>query len=107
MSTAPSPPPIFGRIGVIGVGLIGSSLVRAAMETGAAQSVSLWDQDPSTLARAAELGLGEPAASLAEAVMPTSVPTAAFSLTLLLVALVSVTEPTSNSSTSLMAIEKT
>jgi cyclohexadieny/prephenate dehydrogenase len=68
MSTAPSPPPIFGRIGVIGVGLIGSSLVRAAMETGAAQSVSLWDQDPSTLARAAELGLGEPAASLAEAV---------------------------------------
>jgi hypothetical protein len=35
-----------------------------------------------------------------------TVPTAAFSLTLLLVALVSVTAPTSNSSTSLMAMEK-
>ncbi|MBU6318111.1 MAG: prephenate/arogenate dehydrogenase family protein [Alphaproteobacteria bacterium] len=68
MNTDPSSAPIFGRISVIGVGLIGSSLVRAAMETGAAQGVSLWDQDPSTLARAAELGLGEPAASLSEAV---------------------------------------
>ena len=46
-------------------------------------------------------------ASLADAVIPTTVPTAAFSLTLLLVALVSVTVPTSNSSTSLIAIEKT
>ena len=45
-------------------------------------------------------------ASLAAAVMPTIVPTLAFSLTLLLVALVSVTEPTSNSSISLMPIEK-
>ncbi len=43
-------------------------------------------------------------ASEAEAVMPTVVPMAAFSLTALVVASVSLTEPTSNSSTSLMAI---
>ena len=46
-------------------------------------------------------------ASLAAAVTPTTAPTVAFSLTLLLVALVSLTEPTSNSSTSLIAMEKT
>ena len=46
-------------------------------------------------------------ASLAAAVTPTKVPTVAFSLTLLLVAFVSVTDPTLNSSTSLIAMEKT
>ena len=39
-------------------------------------------------------------ASLAEAVIPTSVPTAAFSATLLAAASVSLIAPTSNSSTS-------
>ena len=46
-------------------------------------------------------------ASLPAAVIPTTVPTVAFSSTLLLVALVSVTDPTLNSSTSLTAMEKT
>ena len=43
-------------------------------------------------------------ASLAEAVMPTSVPTAAFSATLSAAASVSLIAPTSNSSTSVRAI---
>ena len=43
-------------------------------------------------------------ASLAEAVIPTVVPFTAFSLTALAVASESVTAPTSNSSTSLIAI---
>ena len=46
-------------------------------------------------------------ASLADASMPTTVPTVAFSSTALAVPSVSVTAPTSNSSTSLMAIAKT
>ncbi len=45
-------------------------------------------------------------ASLAAAVIPTTVPLAAFSLTALAVASPSVTVPTSNSSTSLTAIVK-
>ena len=45
-------------------------------------------------------------ASLAEAVIPTSVPIAAFSATLLAAALVSLIAPTSNSSTSVRLIVK-
>jgi cyclohexadieny/prephenate dehydrogenase len=52
-------PPVFQRIAIIGVGLIGSSIARAAKEFGAATSVALVDRDPAVLARAAELGLGE------------------------------------------------
>jgi cyclohexadieny/prephenate dehydrogenase len=60
--------PVFERIAIIGVGLIGSSLSRAATETGAARAVSLWDRDPAVLARAVELKLGEGASSLEDAV---------------------------------------
>jgi cyclohexadieny/prephenate dehydrogenase len=60
--------PIFDRIAIIGVGLIGGSIARAAVEKGAADFVSLWDADPVALARADELGIGTQAASLADAV---------------------------------------
>jgi cyclohexadieny/prephenate dehydrogenase len=56
--------PIFQRIAIIGVGLIGGSIARAAIEKGAAKAVSLWDRDAASLARAGELKFGEPARSL-------------------------------------------
>ena len=59
---------IFDRIAIIGVGLIGGSIARAAKEKGAAKSVSLWDADAAALKRAGEIGFGEPAKSLADAV---------------------------------------
>ncbi|MEZ5939008.1 MAG: prephenate/arogenate dehydrogenase family protein [Hyphomonadaceae bacterium] len=51
--------PVFQRIAVIGIGLIGSSIAQAARESGAAGAVSIFDRDEATRARAAELGLGE------------------------------------------------
>jgi cyclohexadieny/prephenate dehydrogenase len=59
---------VFDRIAIIGVGLIGGSIARAAKEKGAARTISLWDADASALKRAGEIGFGEPAASLADAV---------------------------------------
>ncbi|MBI1360867.1 MAG: prephenate/arogenate dehydrogenase family protein [Alphaproteobacteria bacterium] len=60
--------PVFDTIAIIGVGLIGSSVARAAKEKGGATNVVLWDQNSATLGRAAELGLGKPAASMTAAV---------------------------------------
>jgi len=47
------------RIAIVGVGLIGASMARAAREYGAAQSVALYDLSPGVRDRARALGLGE------------------------------------------------
>jgi cyclohexadieny/prephenate dehydrogenase len=60
--------PVFERITIVGTGLIGGSVARAALEKGAAGAVSLWDENAASLKRAGEIGFGEPAASLKEAV---------------------------------------
>ncbi len=60
--------PVFDRIAIIGVGLIGSSIARAAAEYGAAGEVILYDADADVRARAAELGLGTVAPALEAAV---------------------------------------
>ncbi len=59
---------VFNQIAIIGVGLIGGSIARAALETGAAGSVVLFDGDASALKRAGEIGFGRPAATIADAV---------------------------------------
>jgi len=58
----------FDRIAIIGVGLIGGSIARAAKEKGAAKAVSLWDADVAALKRAGEIGFGEVAGTIADAV---------------------------------------
>lgn len=60
--------PVFARIAIIGAGLIGSSIARAAAEYGAAGSVVLYDAIPEVRARAGEIGLGEIAPTLQAAV---------------------------------------
>lgn len=60
--------PVFGRLAIIGIGLIGSSLARAARELNLAGEVVLTDRDRSVRTRAADIGLGVIAASVAEAV---------------------------------------
>jgi cyclohexadieny/prephenate dehydrogenase len=59
---------VFERIAIIGVGLIGGSIARAAKEKSAAGAVALWDADAAALKRAGEIGFGERASSLADAV---------------------------------------
>ncbi len=60
--------PSFERIAIIGAGLIGSSIARAAKAYGAAGSISLYDVSDDVRARAAGLGLGDVAGTLADAV---------------------------------------
>lgn len=60
--------PVFERIAIIGIGLIGSSIARAAMATGAAGAVSICDASEAALKRAGELGLGDTFANPGEAV---------------------------------------
>jgi cyclohexadieny/prephenate dehydrogenase len=50
---------IFERIAVIGVGLIGASIARAAKEFGAAGSIALYDADAGVRDRARQLTLGD------------------------------------------------
>jgi cyclohexadieny/prephenate dehydrogenase len=50
---------IFDRIAIIGVGLIGASIARAARETGAANSIALYDSSPTARARLRELAIGD------------------------------------------------
>lgn len=59
--------PVFNRVAIVGTGLIGGSIARAALEKGAAKAVSLWDSDAASLKRAGELGFGEPAGSVGAA----------------------------------------
>jgi cyclohexadieny/prephenate dehydrogenase len=58
----------FRRIAIIGIGLIGSSIARAAREKGAAAEIALFDRDAEVRARAAELGLGDVAGTAEAAV---------------------------------------
>lgn len=51
--------PIFSRLALIGIGLIGSSIALASRESGAAGHISIHSRRPETLARARELGLGD------------------------------------------------
>lgn len=50
---------IFDRIAILGVGLIGASIARAASEYGAANTIALYDANPDVRERARALGLGE------------------------------------------------
>ncbi|MEM0985947.1 MAG: prephenate/arogenate dehydrogenase family protein [Pseudomonadota bacterium] len=50
---------VFDKLALIGAGLIGSSIARAAAETGAAAEISVWDRDPVVREAADELGLGQ------------------------------------------------
>ncbi|MEQ1608884.1 MAG: prephenate/arogenate dehydrogenase family protein [Hyphomonadaceae bacterium] len=60
--------PVFKQIAIIGVGLIGGSIARAALEKGAAGEVVLFDGNADALRRAAEIGFGRPAATIEDAV---------------------------------------
>ena len=61
--------PVFNHIAIIGAGLIGASVARAAAEYGAADTVSLYDSSADVRGRAAGLGLGNVADDLRSAVM--------------------------------------
>jgi cyclohexadieny/prephenate dehydrogenase len=50
---------VFDRIAILGVGLIGASIARAAREHGAATAIALYDADPAVRQRARELRIGE------------------------------------------------
>lgn len=56
------------RLAVIGIGLIGSSVARAAIANSACEHVSLYDASETVRARATELDMGEIASSLADCV---------------------------------------
>ncbi|SFI74898.1 cyclohexadieny/prephenate dehydrogenase [Bosea sp. OK403] len=57
--------PIFGRLAIIGIGLIGSSIAHAAKELNLAGRIVLSDRDEAVRARARELGLGHEIAETA------------------------------------------
>lgn len=60
---------VFNQIAIIGVGLIGGSIARAALEHGVAGEVVLWDGNAEALARAGVIGFGKPAATIEDAVV--------------------------------------
>jgi len=51
--------PVFERLALIGIGLIGSSIALAARKSGATRHVAINSRTPKTLRRAEELGLGD------------------------------------------------
>ena len=51
--------PLFNRLALIGVGLIGSSIARAARAQGAAREIVATARSPATRRRIAELGLAD------------------------------------------------
>lgn len=59
---------VFPKIAIVGAGLIGASLARAAVAYDMADAVTLWDASADVRARAAELELGEVTATLSAAV---------------------------------------
>lgn len=61
------PAPVFDRIAIIGVGLIGSSIALAARKTGSARRIALYDASAEVRRRAGELGLGEVTETLEQA----------------------------------------
>jgi cyclohexadieny/prephenate dehydrogenase len=66
--SGPAGSEVFERIAIIGVGLIGGSIARAAREKGGTATISLFDGNPASLGRAGELGLGEVCSTIGEAV---------------------------------------
>src|SRR6476469_3543007 len=54
-----NPAPLFNRLAVIGVGLIGSSIARAARAQGAVRTIVATARSPQTRRRVAELGLAD------------------------------------------------
>ena len=54
-----NPSPLFGRIALIGIGLIGSSLSHAIRRGGLADEIAVSTRSQETLDRAQELGLGD------------------------------------------------
>ena len=55
----PLPTPIFDELAIIGVGLIGSSIARAARRRHAARRIVLADHSAAVLERAKALSLGD------------------------------------------------
>ena len=51
--------PVFARMAVIGCGLIGSSLIRAARASGAVETVAVYDLSPAVRERVIELGYAD------------------------------------------------
>jgi cyclohexadieny/prephenate dehydrogenase len=51
--------PIFGRISLIGIGLLGSSLARAIKKHGLSKHTSIYTRSPATLKKARDLKLGD------------------------------------------------
>lgn len=51
--------PLFERMALIGIGLIGSSIAQAARQRGLVKEISISTRSPATLQRAEELGLGD------------------------------------------------
>src|SRR3954467_14245882 len=51
--------PVFNRVALIGVGLIGSSIARAARAQGAVRSIAATARSAATRRRIAELGLAD------------------------------------------------
>lgn len=51
--------PVFPRLALIGIGLIGGSIALAARKSGAAGHIAIHSRRPETLRRAEELGLGD------------------------------------------------
>lgn len=51
--------PMFPKLALIGIGLIGSSIALAARKTGLAGKVAIYTRSPATLKRAEELNLGD------------------------------------------------
>jgi cyclohexadieny/prephenate dehydrogenase len=51
--------PVVARLAIIGIGLIGSSIARAAREYGVAREIVLADAKPDVVARARDLDLGD------------------------------------------------
>ena len=57
--------PLFSRIAILGIGLIGSSLARAVKRHGLAKEIVIYDSDPAHSQEAMALGVGDRAASSA------------------------------------------
>ncbi len=53
------PEPLFDKVALVGIGLIGSSLARAVRHGGLATTIAISSRSEKTLARARELGLGD------------------------------------------------
>ncbi len=60
--------PVFDTLTLVGIGLIGASVARAAAANNAVGSIRLWDRDAEVRARARALGLGAVSENLDDAV---------------------------------------